>query len=118
MSDSAGVMPARKGWFTNEPMRCLWAGLLKRQIFDRHRAGKHEYLFSIEKSDGRRCLSLDEMTGLGWERNPQGRWNDPERSEKTTQAFAKKLDRQALRTSRPERPGRPGRQSPTASMMK
>lgn len=46
-------------------------------LFDKHRVGKHEHPFSQDHPDGRRCLDLAEMAGLGWERNPRGRWFDP-----------------------------------------
>lgn len=47
--------------------------------FDRHRVGVHEYLWSPEREDGRRCLDVEEIVSLGWEQNAQGRWFDPER---------------------------------------
>jgi hypothetical protein len=47
------------------------------RVFDRHRAGSHELEWSLDRPDGRRCLSEGEMADLGWERNPKGRWFDP-----------------------------------------
>lgn len=35
-------------------------------VFDRHRVGEHGV--------NRRCLSGDEMSALGWERNERGFW--------------------------------------------
>lgn len=45
--------------------------------FDRHRVGKHEYLFSADHLDGRRCLDIEEMTNLGWTFNERKQWHDP-----------------------------------------
>jgi hypothetical protein len=45
--------------------------------FDRHRVGLHAYDFSLDRPDGRRCLSEDEMADadMGLDRN--GRWALP-----------------------------------------
>src|SRR4249919_3618494 len=40
--------------------------------FDRHRVGKHAYLYSQEQPDGRRCLSEQEMQAKGMYLNRQG----------------------------------------------
>jgi hypothetical protein len=48
--------------------------------FDRHRVGKHEYLYDPwddSKLDGRRCLTTDEMLKKGWARDRNGRWQVP-----------------------------------------
>ena len=50
------------------------------EAFDRHRIGKHEYTWSPEREDGRRCLAPDELEALAWEQNERGRWFDPARS--------------------------------------
>lgn len=42
--------------------------------FDKHRVGRHEYLFSADRMDGRRCLAPSEMLELGMARNKSGRW--------------------------------------------
>jgi hypothetical protein len=47
------------------------------KTFDRHRVGKHEYLWSRAREDGRRCLDPVEMRALGWKLNEWGRWSDP-----------------------------------------
>ena len=50
------------------------------ETFDRHRVGKHAYLWSPAREDGRRCLDSAEMGALGWTRNARGQWRDPARS--------------------------------------
>jgi hypothetical protein len=35
-------------------------------LFDLHRVGKHEYDWSPEREDGRRCLDREEMLERGW----------------------------------------------------
>jgi hypothetical protein len=47
------------------------------KTFDRHRVGKHEYLWSPAREDGRRCLDPVEMRLLGLTLNERGRWSDP-----------------------------------------
>jgi hypothetical protein len=42
--------------------------------FDRHRTGSHEYRFSFERLDGRRCMSEDEMLTARMELDPRERW--------------------------------------------
>jgi hypothetical protein len=56
-------------------------------LFDAHRTGKHEHLFSESHPDGRRCLSVDEMTSKGWTLNSRGRWSDQARNEVVRAAF-------------------------------
>jgi hypothetical protein len=51
------------------------------ELFDRHRAGRHE-------PDGRRCLSTEEMKMNGWERDSRGRWKDPARAMRARRKFA------------------------------
>ena len=46
-------------------------------LFDAHRIGKHEYLWSPEREDGRRCLEIDEMLERGWSRDKWNRWHGP-----------------------------------------
>jgi hypothetical protein len=50
------------------------------EAFDAHRTGRHEYLWTPEREDGRRCLDTEELEALGWEQNDWGRWFDPMRS--------------------------------------
>lgn len=56
------------------------------RLFDAHRVGKHAYTFSEglgmdpPREDGRRCLSIEEMRGQGWDVDERGRWRDPERA--------------------------------------
>jgi hypothetical protein len=47
------------------------------EAFDAHRVGRHEYPWSIDRPDGRRCLSAVEITDAGWEQNQYGRWVHP-----------------------------------------
>lgn len=42
--------------------------------FDRHRAGRNEYLWSVEREDGRRCMDETEMLDVGMEVDGRGRW--------------------------------------------
>ena len=62
---------------------------------DRHRVGVHEYTYgeglrlNPPREDGRRCLSLEEMEGKGWELDARGRWVDPVKVEQARRAFAK-----------------------------
>jgi len=57
-------------------------------LFDRHRVGKHAFDFSPEHPDGRRCLTADEMTALGWERDTQrDLWRDPASAARTSARF-------------------------------
>ena len=57
-------------------------------MFDRHRVGKHDYLASDARPDGRRCLDPEEMMLKGWERDRRGRWSDPESNARVRDAFA------------------------------
>jgi hypothetical protein len=56
-------------------------------LFDAHRVGRHEYTWSPEREDGRRCLSVEEMEEKGWTLNAQGRWFDPVRAERVREHF-------------------------------
>jgi hypothetical protein len=47
--------------------------------FDAHRVGRHDYLWSPEREDGRRCLDVDELERAGWHRDSCGRWRRPVR---------------------------------------
>jgi hypothetical protein len=40
------------------------------------------------REDGRRCLSVDEMVGEGWQLNERGRWADPARAKQVRERFA------------------------------
>jgi len=50
--------------------------------FDRHRVGKHGYTLAQgfqmvpPRDDGRRCLSEEELLGLGYALDRFGRWTD------------------------------------------
>ncbi len=63
-------------------------------LFDRHRVGKHAYLYSEglkmdpPLEDGRRCLSVKEMLQRGWSVGKRGRWEDPVESSRAAHAFA------------------------------
>jgi hypothetical protein len=46
-------------------------------LFDRHRTGKHEYRWGLDRPDGRRCLHPEEMEALGWRKDRFGRWSRP-----------------------------------------
>ena len=46
--------------------------------FDKHRVGKHAFLCTPDRLDGRRCLTTEEMLGLGMYINAQGRWSQPD----------------------------------------
>jgi hypothetical protein len=43
--------------------------------FDAHRVGKHQYDYSAEHPDGRRCLTEDEMLRKGFGTNTRGAWS-------------------------------------------
>ena len=53
------------------------------EAFDHHRVGKHAYTYDEgvlrdpSRTDGRRCLSLEEMTSAGWTLDARGRWVHP-----------------------------------------
>jgi hypothetical protein len=42
--------------------------------FDKHRTGVHEYLWSTDLPDGRRCLRESELLEVGMELDSKGRW--------------------------------------------
>jgi hypothetical protein len=64
------------------------------RMFDNHRVGKHEYLYSEglrmdpPREDGRRCLDADEMLAKGWQQDEQGLWFSPESREKAREYFS------------------------------
>jgi hypothetical protein len=43
--------------------------------FDAHHVGKHAYLFSPDRLNGRRCLTPAEMRARGFTKNGRGRWS-------------------------------------------
>lgn len=43
--------------------------------FDAHRVGKHAYEYSPQHPDGRRCLTLKEMTAKSFKLNTRGAWS-------------------------------------------
>lgn len=45
--------------------------------FDAHRVGGHEFSFSSEHPNGRRCLSIEELHQRAWSRDGRGRWRRP-----------------------------------------
>lgn len=51
--------------------------------FDSHRVGKHEYLWSVDQEDGRRCLDVEELEMRGLRRDKYGRWADPSKAAAT-----------------------------------
>jgi hypothetical protein len=46
------------------------------RAFDMHRTGKHAYSWSLERPDGRRCLTAWEMVERGLFKNSAGRWSN------------------------------------------
>jgi hypothetical protein len=42
--------------------------------FDKHRVGVHEYMWSTDLPDGRRCLRESELLDAGLEIDSRGRW--------------------------------------------
>jgi hypothetical protein len=58
------------------------------RLFDRHRVGVHEYLASVERPDGRRCLAGSEMLEKGWRWDAKGRWYDPADAARLREAFS------------------------------
>jgi hypothetical protein len=92
-------------------------------LFDRHRVGKHEYTyheglkFEPPVEDGRRCLTVAEMTDKGWERDRRGRWSDPKEVARTRQGFsAKRTEASAEEASVvPGQMSLPGTDNPTIS---
>lgn len=77
-------------------------------LFDRHRVGKHELDYP-EHADGRRCLTVEEVTAKGWARNERGRWQDPTEVERAREGFSALR----IRTER-AREADPGRREPEA----
>src|SRR5262245_45824910 len=51
-------------------------------LFDAHRVGKHQYAWSPEQPDGRRCFGVDELEARGWTLDERGRWCDPARADR------------------------------------
>lgn len=47
------------------------------KAFDKHRVGKHEYLYDEVHPDGRRCMSADEMRDAHFVSNAFGRLTLP-----------------------------------------
>ncbi len=45
--------------------------------FDAHRIGTHAYPWSLERPDGRRCLTEDELRARGFTLDTRGRWRRP-----------------------------------------
>lgn len=44
--------------------------------FDAHRIGLHDYLYSAEHPNGRRCLTIEEMAAdEGFAQNARGAWS-------------------------------------------
>jgi hypothetical protein len=58
------------------------------ETFDAHRVGKHEYLASEDRPDGRRCLDVEEMADRSWRQDERGRWVNPTRAGRARLAFA------------------------------
>jgi len=76
-------------------------------LFDAHRTGAHSHLWSVEREDGRRCLSPDELEARGWRLDSRGRWSDPAEVERGMKA---------LRGSDVSRRGDAGREVALASV--
>jgi hypothetical protein len=68
------------------------------KFFDRHRVGVHEFTYSEgavmdpPREDGRRCLSIFELRGLGWEKGVNGRWFDPAERARSLRALGKTVE--------------------------
>jgi hypothetical protein len=45
--------------------------------FDKHRIGIFAHQWSPEHTDGRRCLTTDELTRRGFRQDARGRWRQP-----------------------------------------
>jgi len=62
--------------------------------FDAHRVGRHSYTYSegvkMEpiREDGRRCLSVEEIEALGYEKNDQDRWFHAASAKQVRESFA------------------------------
>jgi hypothetical protein len=56
------------------------------EYFDRHRVGEHE-LDWPEHENGRRCLSVDELAAIGFQRDQRGRWLNPARAQRAFSAL-------------------------------
>jgi hypothetical protein len=48
--------------------------------YDKHRVGKHAYLFDADHLDGRRCLDPDELRAKGYTQDSRGLWRMPARA--------------------------------------
>jgi len=73
--------------------------------FDAHRVGKHDYTLweglRMEplRTDGRHCLSVNEMLEDGWGQNALGRWMEPGRVRRQARQGAT-FTRKRVRTGR------------------
>jgi hypothetical protein len=74
------------------------------RLFDAHRIGRHEYSWSRELEDGRRCLDIEEMHERGWEQEQNSRWFDPKHVERARQAFRTPSEPRTVRESGPASP--------------
>jgi hypothetical protein len=54
--------------------------------FDSNRVGRYEYAWSLDRQDGRRCLSVADLEGAGWTQDRLSRWGHPRRRSKTPSA--------------------------------
>jgi hypothetical protein len=68
---------------------------------DKHRVGVHEYLWSTDRADGRRCLRESELLEVGMELDPRGRWRIALTNEKRVELVA--LSASKSKTVRAER---------------
>jgi hypothetical protein len=64
--------------------------------FDRHRVGVHAFTLSEglaldpPREDGRRCLDVVELAGLGFELDGRGRWRDAAEAERARVRFSER----------------------------
>jgi hypothetical protein len=65
--------------------------------FDKHRIGKHDYLYSPERPDGRRCRAPAELGVLGMHKDSRQRWRLESRGAPSWQG-----DVAALTVTRPD----------------
>jgi hypothetical protein len=56
--------------------------------FAKHRVGVHEYVWSTDREDGRRCLRGDGLLEAGMELDARGRWRVALTDEKRSELIA------------------------------
>ncbi len=69
--------------------------------FDGHRVGNIAYRWSLDREDGRRCLTKDELLEKNWAADSRGRWRRPgdkDASLRFTQLRSRPKNQKATRT--------------------